>query len=185
MFDFIKRAKKPRPLTRPFIAILDGYCESLRRELERIGIGSDEATRLELALFLLFRADFVLQKSPNPAHRQLFFEACVREVVKNISLPLLDVCYLRLEIYGQIYNDVDNKTDGVFSKEFLDFSYNWLISAIKLSKNEYSLMVTERYIPLSLDAFTDLPIKMMLQELDTHYMKPFADYVSDIRKSMC
>ena len=184
MFNFLKKRKKGDVLTDPFFCIFQNYCDSLKEELEKGDFSFEKATKLEIALFLLFRSDFCLQKSPNQAGRQLFFEKCLGRVVNNISNQLLDLCYLRLEIYGEIYRDVENKKDSIFSEEFLNLSYDWLISAIKLCEDEYSLMAKERYIPLSLDAFSNHQIKVTLQELDIRHIKPFLDYVNEINESI-
>jgi len=94
-----------------------------------------------------------------------------------MSTELLDLCYLRLEIYGNLYNDCKNKEGNIFSKEFLDFSYDWLISAIKLCRDDYKLMAREKYIPLSLGLFSNYPIKVCLQELDIKYVKKFVENI--------
>ena len=184
MFDFLKKFKKNNSLTDPFFGIFQNYCKTLKVLFNKNGLAFNKAAKLEVALFLLFRLDFCFQKSPDQAYRQLFFEQCIKRVEKNISNQLLDLCYRRLEIYGEIYNDVENKKNGVFSSEFLNFSYDWLISAIKLCKDEYGLMAKERFIPLSLDAFSNYLIKVALQELDIHYTKQFLDYINSINESV-
>jgi len=165
-----------------FYDIFQKYYKTLKKIYGRKGVTFEKAGKLELALYLLFRADFILQKSSNPSIRQLFFEKSLKKIQSNLSDELLDLCYLRLEIYGKIYNDVENKQWNISSEEFLSFSYDWLISAIELCKDDYKLMAKERHIPLSLSITSNYPIKVCLQELDIKYIKEFVENIRDIAK---
>jgi len=183
VFEFFKKninKNKDTVFTDTFYDIFQGYYKTLKEIYREKGITFEKASKLELTLYLLFRAEFILQKSPNSDIRQLFFEENLKKIQGDMSRELLDLCYLRLEIYGKIYNDVKNKKDDIFSEEFLDFSYDWLISAIELCKDDYTLMAKERYIPLSLSITSNYPIKVCLQELDIKYMKEFIENIKDI-----
>lgn len=182
MFRFRKEKTKDS-IAAPFVDIFQQYCRALQEVCDEQGVSLKKAGKLEVALFLLFRSDFYLQGCDNQSVRQIFFEDVLRAIVPDISEDLIDLCYLRLDIYGQIYNEYKEKPDNVFSKDFLSFSYDWLISAIKLCRDDYSSMVRERFIPLSLAAFSDFPVKVTLQELDVEYMKQFLDHIGSVRKA--
>lgn len=185
VFEFFKmniNKNKDAVFIDTFYDIFQEYYKTLKEIYGRKGVTFEKACKLELALYLLFRADFILQKSPNSNIRQLFFEESLKKTQSDLPDELLDLCYLRLEIYGKIYNDVENKQGNIFSVEFLSFSHDWLISAIELCKDDYRLMAKERYIPLSLSTISNYPIKVCLQELDIKYMKEFVENVRDIAK---
>jgi hypothetical protein len=165
-----------------FYNIFQKYYKALREIYSRKGVAFEQACKLELALYLLFRADFMLQNSSKPDIRQAFFEKNLKKIKGKMPNELLDLCYLRLEIYGDLYNDSKDKELNIFSKEFLDFSYDWLISAIGLCKDDYKLMAKEKYIPLSLDLFSNYPIKVCLQELDIKYIKEFVENIRYLTK---
>lgn len=165
-----------------FYDIFQKYYKALKEIYSRKGAAFEQACKLELALYLLFRADFILQDSSNPNIRQIFFEKNLKKIQGEISNELLDLCYLRLQIYGNLYNDCKDKEGNIFSKNFLDFSYDWLISAIELCQDDYKLMAKERYIPLSLSVVSNYPIKVCLQELDIKYIKEFVENIRDIAK---
>ncbi|MDD5327907.1 MAG: hypothetical protein PHY02_08860 [Phycisphaerae bacterium] len=165
-----------------FYDIFQKYYRALKEIYSKKGVAFEHACKLELALYLLFRADFLLQNSSNPNIRQIFFERNLKKLQSEISSELLDLCYLRLQIYSDIYNDCKDKEGNIFSKNFLDFSYDWLISAIKLCQDDYKLMVKERYIPLSLSVTSNYPVKVCLQEFDIKYIKKFVEDIRDIAK---
>ena len=169
VFDFFRRnaCRDKNVISEDkFYDIFQKYYSTLKEINDRKGASFSQACKLELALYLLFRVDFILQNSPDSSIRQAFFEKNLKQIQGEISKDLLDICYLRLEIYGSLYNDCRDKEGNIFSKEFLDLSYNWLISAIELCKDDYKLMAREKHIPLSLGVISNYSIKICLQELD-------------------
>jgi hypothetical protein len=168
------------PYVNTFCEIFQHYYDELRIVYKEKGMSFIKASRLELALYLLFRSDFLLRKSSNPSIRQLFFEKTLKIIQSDISNELLDLCYLRLNIYGEMYNDCKDKDCNIFSKEFWGFSEDWLISAIELCKDDYNLMANKKYIPLSLDVMSNFPIKICLNVLDQRYMKIFIKNINSL-----
>ncbi len=77
VFEFSKmniNKNKDAVLTDTFYDIFQVYYKTLKEIYREKGITFEKASKLELALYLLFRADFILQKSPHSNIRQLFFE---------------------------------------------------------------------------------------------------------------
>jgi len=186
VFSFFKKnihKNKETVFIDTFYDIFQEYYKALKKIYGRKGTTFEKACKLELALYLLFRANFIFQKSPDSAFRQLFFEKTLKKIHGEISNELLDSCYLRLEIYGDIYNNSKDKQHNIFSEEFLNFSYDWLISAIELCQDDYKLMAKERYIPLSLSITSNYPVKVCLQELDIKYIKEFVEIIRDVAKN--
>ncbi|MBU1260730.1 MAG: hypothetical protein KJ757_05135 [Planctomycetes bacterium] len=181
-FEKIAFENKNADFTDTFYYIFQEYHKALKEIYRKKEMTFEKASKLELALYLLFRADFILQKSSKPNIRQLFLEKSLKRIQGDMPDELLDLCYLRLEIYGKIYNDFENKQGNIFSIEFLNFSYDWLISAIELCKDDYKLMAKEKYIPLSLSITSNYPIKVCLQELDIKYTKKFIESINNIIK---
>jgi hypothetical protein len=177
------RQKTGESIAAPFVDIFQQYCRALKKVFDEQGVSFEKAGRLEVALFLLFRSDFYLQGCDNQSVRQIFFEDALRTIVPGISKDLLDLCYLRLGIYGQIYNECEDTKDRVLSKEFLSVSYDWLVSAVRLCRDHYNLMAKERFVPLSLAVVSDFPVKVTLQELDVKYTKQLLDYIGTVRRA--
>jgi len=132
-------------MTGVFRVCLNDICNNLNRCLaapgvfgERIGFKIENASNLEVGLYLLFRLDLnMYRERQRDDIRHALFKSCMKSILPSDDNHYVDLAYNRLGVYSDIFNKAV-ASDGTWGP-----CDDWLINAILVSGNDYRKMSTD------------------------------------------